>query len=149
MLERRAGAHKILEAKNAFAFALEARNLALERREVERIIDRNNHAFRRCRLHKEVGRIVLHGLNNSIDAALRRQYDDRQFLAKRFGALEGFHTAKSWHAEIEHHEPHILALLALEQRKGAFAAVRLQHGVSRFFADCAHQSALRRIVVNN
>ena len=95
---------------------------------------------------EEIRGARLHGFDNGVDAALRGQHDNGQFLAEGFCAFKGLHAAKAGHAKVEHHQRNLGALLTLQERQGAFAVSGLEDRISRLFAHSAHQAALRRII---
>ncbi len=145
---RTVGDH-VLECQRAFGCPPHALDLALQRLDAQRVLDRYLQAFGRNRLDDEVERTRPHRGNDGVDAALGGLHDDRQINAALAHRFHDGQAAGSRHHQVENQKREVAAARTLQQGKRRIAAFRR----GRIVTDPAHggfkQPTLHWIVIDD
>ena len=135
----RAARGEILEPQGAVGAALHAPDLAFQRADAQRVLDRHLQALGADRLDDEIGRTSPHGRDNRLDRPMRRLNDDRQGDVALAHGGEHAHAVEVGHDQVEDDERDRGALGGRqygERRVAAFRQTRLisetaDHGLEK------------------
>ena len=105
------------------AFFLMRRDLACERLDLQRVLDRDLEPLGRRRLDDEVDGAGAHGDDGGLDRAVRGLHDDGRDAGLAAELVENGHAVEAGHDEVEKHEGDVAALGALEDLQGLLAAL--------------------------
>ncbi len=137
------------KGERALGLLLDAGDLALQRLDLERAVDRHLEPLGRGRLDDEVDRAGAHGRDGGIDGAVRCLHDDRRGAGLGGKPLQHLDAVHAGHDEIEQDEGDGAAIRPLEDLQGLLAALgRLgleAETLNGFFED----ATLGRIVVDD
>ena len=130
------------EGQRALGLLLDAGDLALQRLDLERAVDRHLEALGRGRLDDEVDGAGAHGRDGGVDRAVRGLHDDgRGAGLRRRARLKHLHAVDAGHDEVEQDEGDGAAIGALEDLQGLLAALGglglVAETLDRFFEDAA------------
>ena len=109
------------EGQRAFDLLLDAGDLAGQRFDLERALDRHFETLGRHRLDDEVDGAGAHGVDRSVDRAVRGLHDDGRNAGLALELVQHAHAVEAGHHEIEKNERDIAALGPFEDLQGLLA----------------------------
>ena len=99
-----AAQHEVGKGQRALGLLLEARDLALQRLDLERAPDRDLQALGRGRLDDEVDRAGAHGADGGVDRSVRGLHDHGRAGGERRDPAQHLDAVHARHDEVEQHE---------------------------------------------
>ena len=138
-----------LEGEGAGDAPLHAGDLALERAELEGVLDRDLQAFGRDRLDDEIDRAGPHGADDRVDAAMGGLHDDRDGAVELAELGEHRHAVEIGHDEIEDDQRKGLAVGPGQPGDRLLAAGSGGGAVPEPLDSGAEQPALHGIIVDD
>lgn len=142
---RRAGNH-VGKAQLVRRLARQTLHFARQVLHLQGIADRHRDAFRAGRLDEEIGGPGPHGRNHRLDAAGRRQHDDRQVDLLALQGFQGLHPVHAGHDQVQQHDVDPRGRHAIQ---GSLAAVGGFGLVALLLDHRLQKAALCRIVVHD
>src|SRR5262245_7322526 len=137
----RAADDEVREGQRALGLLLDAGDLALQRLDLERAVDRHLEALGRGRLDDEVGRTRTHGANGGIDRAVGGLDDDGRRAGLGGEPPQHLGAVHAGHDEVEQNQRDAAAIGPVEDLQGLLAAVGSSGAVAeapdRLFEDAA------------
>ena len=128
---------------------LHAGELALERAELQRVLDRHLQPLGRDRLDDEIDRAGAHGADHRVDAAMGGLDDDRDRAVELAELGEHRHAVEIGHHQIEDDERERVAVGRRQARERLLAAGDGGRAVAETLDGRREQPALDRIVVDD
>ena len=129
------------ERQRAFDLLLDAADLAGQRFDLQRALDRDFEALGRHRLDHEVDGAGAHGVDGGFDRAVRRLHDDGRNARLAVELVEHGHAVEAAHHKIEKYERDIAALGPFEDLQGLLARAgglsTEAQALDRFFENAA------------
>ena len=140
---------EIAERQRALDLLLDAIDLAGERFDFQRALDRNLEPFGRGGLDDEVDGTTAHGVDRRLDGTVRRLHDNRRHAWNVADAIENRHSVDARHDEVEQHERDQIAVLAFEDLKGLLSRSAVPGFETEALDRLFEQTPLNRIVIDD
>ena len=140
---------QIAECEFAGHLAVDPGDLAFQRVDPQRVLDRHFEPLRADRLDHEIGGAGAHRADCGIDAAIGRLHDDRRRGGVGTQPVQNAHTIEARHHQIQQYQVNLRGFLPAQKLKRLLTALRSQGLMSECFDGFFEDTPLDGIVIDD
>ena len=144
-----AAGDQVVEAKLAAGGGLHADQLAVQRLDLERVLDGDFEPLGTHRLDHEVDGAGAHRRDGGVDAAMSGLHDDRRLAGQRAHGGENGYAVGARHDEVEQDKADLPRVVGLERFERLIAAIRRGDAVAEPLDGLFENTTLSRVVIDD